>query len=402
MNPAAADLMFRVIDGVALECSEQDAKWGQQDHPDGTGLPGDIEAAGVARDITQNAARQGKVTWRMILTEEVREAYAETDPERLAEELTQVSATAAQWKKAILRRGGVDTMRVYVSGQITGLDRAEARAAFARDCLTLEAAGYATVNPFDIPSPTDCTCPTRRDGEHRWECCLAKDIRVLVGCDVIYMRHDWRNSQGAMLEHDTAKRLGLAVMYGAPAGTCCEKCEEEITAGQRYTTLPGVGLYTHFTCEPTSLQRLEDRVTDVEIAEAQAHDVNDDMDIKLWWKVLDANGGWDDPHILEAASIADRRVGSGRYPAARWCQAAIYAYADLSGDYLRGHYKVPARLFGRIDFGGTKGTIVGFDGDRLMVKLDDRSDVVPLHPTYNVTYLETAEQPATVRRVRSS
>ena len=89
---------------VAAERRRQEAKWGQQNHPDGTGLPGDQVAADQARQACEDAHHAGKQTYRLILDEEYREALAETDPERLVEELVQVAAVACGWVEAIRRR----------------------------------------------------------------------------------------------------------------------------------------------------------------------------------------------------------------------------------------------------------------------------------------------------------
>jgi hypothetical protein len=45
-----------------------------------------------------------QLTWRDILLEEVYEAFAETDSDRLREELIQVAAVALSWVDAIDRR----------------------------------------------------------------------------------------------------------------------------------------------------------------------------------------------------------------------------------------------------------------------------------------------------------
>lgn len=101
-----------VLFDVARERRRQDAKWGQQNHPDGTG-PGvywqfydypAAELAGIIRRATQEAFAQGKGTWRDILNEEVAEAFAEDDPAKLRAELIQVAAVAAAWVEAIDRR----------------------------------------------------------------------------------------------------------------------------------------------------------------------------------------------------------------------------------------------------------------------------------------------------------
>jgi len=107
-----SDATRLVLLDVRAERSRQDAIWGAEDHPDGTGpLAGwtvdDVPAyavADMAKNITVRAALQGRVTWRDILLEEVAEALAEDDPDPLRAELVQVAAVAAAWVEAIDRR----------------------------------------------------------------------------------------------------------------------------------------------------------------------------------------------------------------------------------------------------------------------------------------------------------
>lgn len=87
---------------VDAERTRQHAKWGEQGHPDGTS--NDRRAAEAYRRLCQLAAEQGKVTWKLILEEEVQEAFAETDPVRLRAELVQVAAVCAAWIGDIDRR----------------------------------------------------------------------------------------------------------------------------------------------------------------------------------------------------------------------------------------------------------------------------------------------------------
>lgn len=96
---------------IREERRRQDAKWGEQNHPDGTGatcepvpLWGGIDFADWAKTRTDELARAGLVTWRDILMEEVAEAFAEDDIDLLRRELVQVAAVAAQWVEAIDRR----------------------------------------------------------------------------------------------------------------------------------------------------------------------------------------------------------------------------------------------------------------------------------------------------------
>lgn len=110
---------------VAAERARQDAKWGEQNHLDGTGRVfrpldtiaaqssyfhatnrfGDAEdLASAAKRATDVAAGHGDVRWADILLEEVFEALAEAEPQRLYDELIQVAAVAQQWAEAIKRR----------------------------------------------------------------------------------------------------------------------------------------------------------------------------------------------------------------------------------------------------------------------------------------------------------
>ena len=114
----------RVLSDVDDERGRQDEKWGEQNHPDGTGpgvLPLDpisahhgrhtyledapaVDLADAARRACKAAGHAGHDTWRAILLEEVFEALAEDDPARLRTELVQVAAVATQWAEAIDRR----------------------------------------------------------------------------------------------------------------------------------------------------------------------------------------------------------------------------------------------------------------------------------------------------------
>ncbi|MEU4328690.1 2'-5' RNA ligase family protein [Nonomuraea dietziae] len=94
-----------VLADVAAERVAQDAMWGVQELPDGTG-PERTAAAAQARAELEAAARQGGHTWRHVLHEEVMEAFAEDDPDLLRAELVQVAAVAVKWAQALERRGG--------------------------------------------------------------------------------------------------------------------------------------------------------------------------------------------------------------------------------------------------------------------------------------------------------
>lgn len=111
-----------VLGDVDSERLRQHAKWGEQNHPDGTG-PHITPVAEIARgkgnaivnrhyafglalqakSATDRAAAEGRVTYRDILFEEVFEAIAEDDPAKLEAELIQVAAVACAWVEKIRR-----------------------------------------------------------------------------------------------------------------------------------------------------------------------------------------------------------------------------------------------------------------------------------------------------------
>lgn len=111
---------------VLAERDRQDAKWGEQNHPDlhsgYLGLAETVESrlsehalfaelAGRYKQLNHIAALTATIDWTGILLEEVYEALAESDPALLRAELLQVAAVAQQWASAIDRRSPAPVQR---------------------------------------------------------------------------------------------------------------------------------------------------------------------------------------------------------------------------------------------------------------------------------------------------
>lgn len=103
----------QVLVEVKGERLRQEAKWGEQNHPDGTGpdrfwpaiFRQDMAAcANIAKLQVDHDAKRGESTYAGILAEEFLEALAESDPAALRAELVQVAAVAVAWAEAIDRR----------------------------------------------------------------------------------------------------------------------------------------------------------------------------------------------------------------------------------------------------------------------------------------------------------
>lgn len=93
---------LKILNEIRAERARQDEKWGEQNHPDGTG-PGYQKHANAARRRCQAAAALGLLSYREILEEEVFEAFAESDPAKLRAELIQVAAVTVAWVEKLDR-----------------------------------------------------------------------------------------------------------------------------------------------------------------------------------------------------------------------------------------------------------------------------------------------------------
>lgn len=93
-----------VLGDLMGERDRQDAKFGEQNHPDGTAAAWDEKIAVSAREACDKAFAEGRGTWRHILFEEVAEAFAESDRDKLRAELLQVAGVAVAWVEALDRR----------------------------------------------------------------------------------------------------------------------------------------------------------------------------------------------------------------------------------------------------------------------------------------------------------
>jgi len=95
-------------------------------------------------------------------------------------------------------------VKIYISGKITGTSDYMDR--FAKAEKALRAKGWEVVNPAKECAEMPKNLP--------WEEYMKHDVRLLAGCDAIYMLDGWRQSRGACLERELALNLKLEVLYG--------------------------------------------------------------------------------------------------------------------------------------------------------------------------------------------
>lgn len=93
--------------------------------------------------------------------------------------------------------------KIYISLPISGRPLEEAR--LNADCIkaVLSRAGHQTVSPFDNYVGKN---PTYVD-------CLIYSLRIIAGCDAIFLCNGWQFSRGCRIERTFAEELGKTIMY---------------------------------------------------------------------------------------------------------------------------------------------------------------------------------------------
>lgn len=91
-------------------------------------------------------------------------------------------------------------MKIYISGQITGLFIEEAKKQFKEAEVLLKEKGHEVINPFNIipdnPNP-------------KWEDYMLADIKELFSCEAIYLLSNWYLSKGARIEKHIAEEMNF-------------------------------------------------------------------------------------------------------------------------------------------------------------------------------------------------
>lgn len=98
----------RILADIKRERDAQDALFGVQDLPNGTGEPYYTACADALRFECDRAFDEGRGTYRHVFLEEVFEAMAESDPVTLRAELIQAISVGVKWVEAIDRAAGTE------------------------------------------------------------------------------------------------------------------------------------------------------------------------------------------------------------------------------------------------------------------------------------------------------
>ena len=94
-------------------------------------------------------------------------------------------------------------MKIYISGQISGLKLEDARALFERAEILLQKKGYIPVNPMKLnPHTVGKT----------WKEYMLDDLNALFDCEAIYLLDNWQDSKGAKIEYQVAKEMDMVIL----------------------------------------------------------------------------------------------------------------------------------------------------------------------------------------------
>ena len=94
-------------------------------------------------------------------------------------------------------------MKIYISGQITGLEEGKAKRYFDKAEEMLLGKGYSPVNPMSVNPPME---------NKSWKDYMIDDLKLLFDCEAIYLIDNWQSSKGARIECYIAKELGMRIL----------------------------------------------------------------------------------------------------------------------------------------------------------------------------------------------
>lgn len=94
-------------------------------------------------------------------------------------------------------------MKIYIAGKVTGMHINHCTMKFGAAQMKLEKKGNTVVNPLEVVN--DWKCP--------WPKAMRLCIAAMMECDAVYALDNWKDSAGATIEVELAKKVGLEIFY---------------------------------------------------------------------------------------------------------------------------------------------------------------------------------------------
>jgi hypothetical protein len=92
-------------------------------------------------------------------------------------------------------------MRIYIAGRVTGLNYDDVKAKFGRAENSIRAVSYNPVNPLKYVNAL-------ASAKDAMKIC----IPLLMECDAILLLPDWEFSEGAQIEAQIARYVGITLL----------------------------------------------------------------------------------------------------------------------------------------------------------------------------------------------
>lgn len=89
--------------------------------------------------------------------------------------------------------------KMYISGKMKGLNNYRSLFAEIERQYQNE---YKVMNPCRFEHTSDV-----------WEDRIMHDLNIIRSCDVVYMMNNWKDSNGAQVEHYFAQGMGKEIIY---------------------------------------------------------------------------------------------------------------------------------------------------------------------------------------------
>lgn len=92
--------------------------------------------------------------------------------------------------------------KIYIAGKITGENEKECKEKFLKAEFILKNKGYIPMNPMRLVS-----------SKLTWKRAMLACFDLIANCDEAFFLSDWKDSKGALLEHEVCKSFGLTITY---------------------------------------------------------------------------------------------------------------------------------------------------------------------------------------------
>ena len=94
--------------------------------------------------------------------------------------------------------------KIYIAGKVSGLSIESVLKKFANAQAEIEDLNFKAINPIAVVNDWECD----------WHTAMKLCIKALMDCDAIVVLDDYKTSDGAKIELELSKRLGITIFYG--------------------------------------------------------------------------------------------------------------------------------------------------------------------------------------------